>query len=61
MNGTTYDEKAGIAKIQPGARWGSVYESLNPHNVTVVGARTSVVGVGGFVTGAGVSFYLSCS
>lgn len=54
MNQTTYDAEAGIASIQPGARWGSVYEALDAHNVTVVGARTSVVGVGGFTTGAGV-------
>ncbi|KAM3480575.1 hypothetical protein MY8738_004880 [Beauveria namnaoensis] len=53
MNTTTYDEVKGIASTQPGARWGTVYEALNPHNVSVVGARTSVVGVGGFTTGAG--------
>ncbi|KAF1733462.1 putative FAD-linked oxidoreductase [Beauveria bassiana] len=53
MNTTTYDEEKGIASTQPGARWGTVYEALNPHNVSVVGARTSVVGVGGFTTGAG--------
>lgn len=58
MNATTYDEKTGLAATEPGARWGSVYEALNPYNVTVVGARTSVVGVGGFTTGAGVSFFL---
>ncbi|KAM3540085.1 hypothetical protein ARSEF1564_007001 [Beauveria bassiana] len=57
MNTTTYDEEKGIASTQPGARWGTVYEALNPHNVSVVGARTSVVGVGGFTTGAGYSFH----
>ncbi|KAM0741159.1 hypothetical protein ACQRIT_004016 [Beauveria bassiana] len=57
MNTTTYDEVKGIASTQPGARWGTVYEALNPHNVSVVGARTSVVGVGGFTTGAGYSFH----
>lgn len=57
MNATTYDEKTGVASMQPGARWGAVYEALNPYNVTVVGARTSVVGVGGFTTGAGVCTY----
>jgi hypothetical protein len=30
---------------------------LNQYNVTVVGARTSVVGVGGFTTGGGVSVF----
>ncbi|KAJ3471966.1 hypothetical protein NLG97_g11406 [Lecanicillium saksenae] len=57
MNATTYDPKTGLAATQPGARWGSVYAALNPYNVTVVGARTSVVGVGGFTTGAGYSFH----
>ncbi|XWW99082.1 hypothetical protein V2A60_007087 [Cordyceps javanica] len=57
MNSTTYDRETGIASTEPGARWGSVYEALHPHNVTVVGARTSVVGVGGFTTGAGYSFH----
>lgn len=54
MNSTSYNPDTGIVSIQPGARWGSVYESLNPYNVSVVGARASVVGVGGFTTGAGV-------
>ncbi|OAA53694.1 FAD-binding, type 2 [Cordyceps fumosorosea ARSEF 2679] len=57
MNATTFDPERRIAAIQPGARWGSVYETLHPHNVTVVGARTSVVGVGGFTTGSGYSFH----
>jgi hypothetical protein len=55
MNATSYNPDTGIVSIQPGARWGSVYELLNQYNVTVVGARTSVVGVGGFTTGGGVS------
>jgi FAD/FMN-containing dehydrogenase len=55
MNTTSYNPDTGIASIQPGARWGSVYEFVDPYNVTVVGARTSVVGVGGFTTGGGVS------
>ncbi|KAH8800465.1 FAD-binding, type 2 [Xylogone sp. PMI_703] len=57
MNTTSYDSATGIVSIQPGARWGSVYELLDPYNVTVVGARTSVVGVGGFTTGGGYSFH----
>ena len=59
MNTTSYNSDTGIASIQPGARWGSVYEFVDPYNVTLVGARTSVVGVGGFTTGGGVSvFYI---
>lgn len=60
MNSTTYDESTGIVSIQPGARWGAVYEALNPHNRSAIGARTSVVGVGGFVTGGGVCFTIDC-
>lgn len=54
MNTTSYNPDTGIVSIQSGARWGSVYEFIDPYNVTVVGARTSVVGVGGFTTGGGV-------
>lgn len=54
MNSTSFNPNTGIVSIQPGARWGSVYETLNPYNVSVVGARASVVGVGGFATGSGV-------
>ncbi|KFY26447.1 hypothetical protein V491_01305 [Pseudogymnoascus sp. VKM F-3775] len=55
MNSTSYNPDTGIVSIQPGAKWGSVYESLNPYNVAVVGARASVVGVGGFTTGSGLT------
>ena len=54
MNSTSFNPNTGIVSIQPGAKWGSVYETLNPYNVSVVGARASVVGVGGFATGSGV-------
>ncbi|KAJ6441455.1 MFS monocarboxylate transporter [Purpureocillium lavendulum] len=57
MNSTAYDPATGIASIQPGARWDSVYKALDKYNVTVVGARSSGVGVGGFTTGGGYSFH----
>ncbi|OBT68146.1 hypothetical protein VE03_01616 [Pseudogymnoascus sp. 23342-1-I1] len=57
LNSTSYNPGTGIVSIQPGARWGSVYETLDPYNVAVVGARTSVVGVGGFVTGSGLTTF----
>ncbi|KFY58765.1 hypothetical protein V496_05968 [Pseudogymnoascus sp. VKM F-4515 (FW-2607)] len=53
LNSTSYNLDTGIVSMQPGAKWGSVYETLNPYNVAVVGARASVVGVGGFATGSG--------
>ncbi|KAL5352884.1 hypothetical protein ACLOAV_002832 [Pseudogymnoascus australis] len=53
LNSTSYNPDTRIVSMQPGAKWGSVYETLNPYNVAVVGARASVVGVGGFATGSG--------
>lgn len=55
MNTTTYDQETKIASIQPGSDWGHAYETLGEYGVTTVGARASVVGVGGFTTGGGVS------
>lgn len=57
MNETTYDVDTTIASVQPGARWGAVYDALDPFGVTAAGGRADVVGVGGFVTGGGYSFY----
>lgn len=34
-----------------------VYQALEPHGVTVVGGRAAGVGVAGFLTGGGNSFY----
>ncbi|KAK6072249.1 6-hydroxy-D-nicotine oxidase [Seiridium cupressi] len=57
MNATTYDESTQVASIYPGSRWRGVYETLDPHNVTVAGGRAASVGVAGFLTGGGNSFY----
>lgn len=55
MNATTYQSDKKVASIQPGSNWGLAFEALSPYGVTVVGGRASVVGVGGFTTGGGVS------
>lgn len=56
MNTTTYNNDTNIASIGPGSTWERVYTTLRDDwNVTTVGGRASVVGVGGFVTGGGVS------
>ena len=47
----------GIAKLGPGATWDKVYEKLEPHNLTVAGGRTAGVGVGGLVSGGGMSHF----
>jgi len=57
MNTTTYNEETMIASIQPGSRWGGVYSTLDPKGVTVAGGRAATVGVSGFITGGGNSFY----
>ncbi|KAL2005552.1 hypothetical protein VTN00DRAFT_10045 [Thermoascus crustaceus] len=55
MNSTTYHPGNSTASIGPGARWGSVYSTLEKYNVTVVGGRASTVGLG-LVLGGGNSF-----
>lgn len=41
--------------VGAGARWGSVYQKLLERNLGVVGGRSMTVGVGGFITGGGIS------
>jgi hypothetical protein len=57
MNATTFDKDTQVASIQPGSSWQPVYETLAPHGVAVAGGRAGTVGVGGFLTGGGNSFY----
>lgn len=57
MNATTYNPETQVASIQPGSIWQGVYETLDPWNVTVPGGRAASVGVAGFLSGGGNSFY----
>ncbi|KAF9891907.1 hypothetical protein FE257_002870 [Aspergillus nanangensis] len=57
MNSTVYNKEAKTASILPGARWQSVYKTLEEYNVIVPGGRTGPVGVGGFLLGGGNSFH----
>lgn len=59
MNSTSYSTSTRIASIQPAARWGSVYQTLEPLGRMVPGGRGSTVGVGGFLLGGGISHYAS--
>ena len=43
--------------IGPSNHWADVYEFLEPHGKVVVGGRLGVVGIPGFVTGGGASFF----
>ncbi|KAL3958510.1 hypothetical protein ACCO45_006672 [Purpureocillium lilacinum] len=46
-----------VVSVGTGALWRDVYATLDPINRTVVGARVASVGVGGFLTGGGLSFF----
>jgi len=53
-----YDPLSMSVNVGTGALWDDVYATLEPHNVNVVGARATGVGVGGFALGGGMlSFY----
>ncbi|KAK7530740.1 uncharacterized protein J3D65DRAFT_639400 [Phyllosticta citribraziliensis] len=57
MNSTTYFANNQTAAIQPGARWGSVFRTLDNAGVASAGGRAASVGVAGLVLGGGNSFY----
>ena len=58
MEGAAYDLKTGLASVGPGGKWMDVYRTLlEDHKVSVVGGRDGDVGVGGFTTGGGISYY----
>ncbi|KAK8078225.1 oxidoreductase [Apiospora saccharicola] len=47
------------ATIGPGNRWGDVYSILDEQGLSTSGGRVASVGVGGLVTGGGMSFFSS--
>jgi FAD/FMN-containing dehydrogenase len=57
MTDVTHDPQSKLASLQPGSRWGDVYEKLLQHSVCVTGGRDGNVGIGGFLTGGGNSYY----
>lgn len=57
MNATTYDSKTNTASIQPGGRWGTVFQALEPYGIGVAGGRQTTVGVAGFLLGGGNSWF----
>lgn len=56
INGIEVSQDRGTTKVGTGARWGKVYEVIEPQGLTVVGGRDANVGVGGFLLGGGISF-----
>lgn len=57
LNSTVYHAENSTAAVGPGARWLSVYKTLDPQNIAVGGGRAGTVGVGGLLLGGGNSFY----
>lgn len=57
MNNATYNPTTNLASIQPGPNWGDVYNALAAQGVVVAGGRDAGVGIGGFLTGGGNSYY----
>lgn len=57
MNSTTYHAENSTAAVLPGARWLSVYQTLDKQNIAVAGGRAGTVGVAGLILGGGNSFY----
>ncbi|KAG1836291.1 FAD dependent oxidoreductase [Suillus subalutaceus] len=51
-----YDPNAQTATIGMGLIWDDVYSELEQYGVTVVGAKTTGVGIGGIVLGGGYSY-----
>ncbi|ROV95322.1 hypothetical protein VSDG_06093 [Cytospora chrysosperma] len=53
LDSISVSEDRETAIIGPGQRWGSVYDALDPYNVSVIGGRIPHVGVGGLILGGG--------
>jgi FAD/FMN-containing dehydrogenase len=51
LNEVKVSQDKDIVRLGPGNRWYKVYEALEPHGLTVPGARTGTLGVGGFILG----------
>lgn len=57
LNEISLNEDKSVASVGPGNNWGQVYKALEPHGVSVIGGRLSSIGVGGLLTGGGISYY----
>jgi hypothetical protein len=57
LNETWYNPRTKLASIEPSPKWGDVFEILEQDGVSVAGGRDGNVGIGGYVTGGGNSYY----
>lgn len=51
------DEKTGLFRAGPGARWGEVAEALAPHGLGMSSGDYGDVGVGGLATAGGIGYF----
>ncbi|KAL8908960.1 MAG: hypothetical protein Q9207_000536 [Kuettlingeria erythrocarpa] len=51
------DKTGTVVTVGAGARWSEVYRELDAVGLGVAGGRVSDVGVGGLITGGGMSYY----
>lgn len=58
MDQAVYDNETNIASIGPGGRWKNVYAELHKQGVLVTGGRDGDVGVGGFLLGGGLTYFM---
>ncbi|KAK5989784.1 FAD-dependent monooxygenase sdcF [Cladobotryum mycophilum] len=56
MKDVTLSNDKKIARLGPGGIFSDIYPKLVPQNLTVMGGRVPGIGVGGFVTGGGITF-----
>lgn len=57
MNSTVWNQDTNLVSVQPGGHWIDVYDELTPHGITLAGGRAGTVGVGGFLSGGGITFF----
>lgn len=57
LNQITVSEDRKVTRLGTGNRWGDVYLKLDTLGLAVPGGRVANVGVGGLITGGGISFF----
>ena len=57
MNRMTLTDNKTIAQLEPGLRWGAVYDWISKYDLGVTGGRYSPVGVPGLLLGGGIPFF----
>lgn len=57
LDSVTLSENKSSVSVSIGATWDTVYEKLDPLNISVAGGRVAGVGVGGLTLGGGISYF----